>query len=255
MIQYLNNLIPRLKEFSASLDKIEIFIEKPWVIIDENQNVQKYIFRRNGELIMSLNGQVTVGKWEFLSAAKSLLIDRIQDKILLNQNFIDPAVMILKKDNLYDDNFILANELLLPDLDVKKYLKALYYKKCNVKIVKLKTGELLEVLDFDSDLNQFSYRKVAIDGQSIEDGIYQIEGSKETLVVEKSKIMRVLVFKEYKTKHGKIVIEQEDDYERTGDKVYQNDEKAPDGKYRLGFMSHIIVKDGLIVETVDLRNR
>ena len=100
---------------------MEIFVEKPWVIIDENQNIQKYIFKRNGELIMSLNGQVTVGRWEYLSSAKSLLIDRVQDKMLLNQNFIDPAVMILKKDNLYDDSLILANEILLPDLNVMNY--------------------------------------------------------------------------------------------------------------------------------------
>lgn len=250
MIQYLNNLIPRLKEFSANLDKVEIFIEKPWVIIDENQNVQKYIFRRNGELIMSLNGQVTIGKWEFLSSAKSLLIDRVQDKILLNQNFIDPAVMILKKDNLFDDNLILANELLLPDLEVKKYLKALYYKKCSVKTIKLKTGDLLEVLNFDNDYPSFSYKKVAIDGKSIADGIYQIEDSKETLVVEKSKISRVLVCTEYKTKLGVIVIEQEKGCSRIGDKVFQKDEKAPDGKYRLGFMNKIIVKEGLIVEVI-----
>ena len=35
---YLNSLVKRLREFSETLDKKEIFIEAPWVIIDENQN-------------------------------------------------------------------------------------------------------------------------------------------------------------------------------------------------------------------------
>ena len=52
-----------------------------------------------------------------------------QDKILLNQNFISPAVMILKKDGLIDENVILINQILLPDLNVDDYLKRLYYKK------------------------------------------------------------------------------------------------------------------------------
>ena len=63
---YLNNLLSRLKQYSENLDRKEIFIEIPWVIVDDNQNQQKYIFKRNGDLI----------KWEYLSAARSLLIDQ-----------------------------------------------------------------------------------------------------------------------------------------------------------------------------------
>ena len=129
---YLNNLISRLKEYSVTLDKKEIFLEMPWVIIDDNLNQQKYIFKRNGDLVMSLNGQVSLGKWEYLPAARSLLIDRIKDKILLNQNFIDPAVMILKKDGFKDENLIMANEILIPDLDVANYLKKLFHQKKNL---------------------------------------------------------------------------------------------------------------------------
>ena len=134
MNKYLTNLIQRLKEFSANLDKIEFFVDVPWVIVDENLNQQKYIFKRNGDLIMSLNGQVNIGKWELLSAARSILIDRIQDKILLNQNFIDPAVMILKKDGFNDENLILANQILIPDLNVTEYLKQLYYQKNKIVV-------------------------------------------------------------------------------------------------------------------------
>src|SRR4051812_4384578 len=128
MKEYLSNLLPRVKEFSASLDKQEIFINKAWVWVDSDNNQQKLIFKRNGELIMSLNGNATVGKWEYIKAAKSLLLDRIYDKVLLNQAFVDEAVMILKHDGTKGDNFMLINELLIPDLNVDNYLKALFCK-------------------------------------------------------------------------------------------------------------------------------
>jgi len=122
---YLDNLIPRLKEFSLNLDKQEVFLEKQWVIIDSESNKQTYIFRRNGELIMSINGQVTIGKWEYINEARSLLVDRIQDKILLNQIFISHAIMILRKDGFKEDHFILANENLIPNLNIIEYLNFL----------------------------------------------------------------------------------------------------------------------------------
>lgn len=65
-----------------------------------NLNQVKYIFIRNGDFIMSLNGEVTIGSWECLSKTKSLLINIIKDKILLNRNFIDLVVMVFKKDSI-----------------------------------------------------------------------------------------------------------------------------------------------------------
>jgi hypothetical protein len=248
MIQYLNNLIPRLKEFSANLDKIEIFTEKPWVIIDDNNNVQKYIFRRNGELIMSLNGQVTVGKWEFLSSAKSLLIDRIQDKILLNQSFIDPAVMILKKDSLFEDNLILANELLLPDLNVIDYLKGIYYQKYKIKEVPLQNGEFLEIFYFDPNIDTYWNKKVAISGVFIDNGVFKAKDKME-FIIKEGKISVYTEEIEYNTRIGKIIIEQTLGSCKIGDKVSLGGLDAPDGKYRLGFMSTITVKDGRIVSS------
>lgn len=239
---FLNNLIPRLKEFSASLDRIEIFVDKPWVIIDENLNQQKYIFKRDGSLIMSLNGKVTIGKWEHLSSAQSLLIDRIQDKILLNQNFIDPGVMILKTDGLKDENFILANELIIPDLDITTYLKRLYYKNNNIATVKLKSGKILEVYNYTGILLR---NKLTIDGEPVSDGQLELESEKK-LFVRDSKLVYMLETKKYETNKGTIYVEQRYASPEKGDLVYQDNKPAPDGKYRLAFMYHIVVKNGKI---------
>ena len=245
---FIDNLIPRLKEYSSTLDKKEIFVDIPWIVIDENLNRQKYIFKRNGELIISFNSQVKIGKWEYISGAKSLLIDRIQDKILLGQNFIDPAVMILRLDGIENINFILANEILIPNLDVTDYLRRIYYEKNNIVAVSLKNGGLIELNNFNKDWTYVNNTKVTIDGEPIPDGILELAKAERKYVIKNSRIDHVLVVKKsYTTNKGDIIIEQQYYHEPSyGDFVFQNNVSAPDGKYRFGFMKSLVVKGGRI---------
>jgi hypothetical protein len=243
---YLNNLILRLKQFSENLDKKEIFIEIPWIVMDNNLTQQKFIFKRNGDLIIALNGQVTIGKWEYLATAKSLLINRIQDMILLNQIFIDPAVMVLKKDSL-DDYLILVNENLLPNLEITEYLKKLYYEKNKIIVIELKTGEYLELHNYQGSING---NYVTIEGESPPDCFVHFKQSEKKYIIEDSRIVKVLVKEHFDTNKGKIIIEQQEFMNPSkGDFVFQNDIAAPDGKYRLGFMHYITVEKGLIIKS------
>ena len=245
---YLTNLLPKIKQYSQDLDKKELFVDIPWVIIDEQNNQQKYIFKKNGELVMSLNGQVTIGKWEYLSSAKSILIDRIADKILLNQNFIDSAVMVLKKDGTKDENLILANEIILPDLDVVRYLKNLFYRKNNIAIGLMKSGESLEFNNYQGSIGA---NRVTIDGESVPNGVYEFAQSGKKIVIDNSNIVRVLEDLIYETKNGKIIIEQTQNCAPTkGDKVFtDNKTHALNGKYRIDFLKYITVENGRIIKT------
>jgi hypothetical protein len=125
MLDFLQGLLPRLKQFSQSLDQTEMFVDKPWVLLDEDGQQQMYIFRRNGELLMSLDGQVQVGKWDYIAAAQSLLIDRGVDKLLLNHFFFTDALLVLARDGRAESKFVLANRQLIPDLNVANYLERL----------------------------------------------------------------------------------------------------------------------------------
>ncbi len=122
MLDYLRNILPRIQGYSKSLDRVEVFVEKPWVLFDERNNLHEYMFMRDKRLILSLNGIVKEGKWELLPNGK-LLIDRVDDKILLQNMFIDDAVMILKMSGTADVPFLLVNEHRVPDRDVMKYLE------------------------------------------------------------------------------------------------------------------------------------
>lgn len=128
MIQAIKNIIPRLVKFSKQIDKMENFVDKTWIYIDHVGNNHEYYFMRDYRLIMSLNGTAITGKWELLPDGK-LLIDRVTDKIILKNQFIDDALMILQKSSSEDDPFILVDEKKIPDLDVLRYLHELEEEK------------------------------------------------------------------------------------------------------------------------------
>ena len=122
MITYIQNIIPRIRQFSADLNKKETYVEIPWIHIDSEGRTVKYIFKRNGELIISLDGMVTIGKWEYLSVAKNLLVDMVTSKILLQQDYVDGAIMVLRHDNVTAGSFILANEIMIKNFAIAEYL-------------------------------------------------------------------------------------------------------------------------------------
>jgi hypothetical protein len=82
---------------------------------------------------MSINGNAQVGKWDYIHAAKRLLIDMGPTKILLNHAFVEKGVMILRLDGTTDYPWIFANENEIPDLDVSRYLKELLITKLSLR--------------------------------------------------------------------------------------------------------------------------
>ncbi|MFN9590336.1 MAG: hypothetical protein ACK56A_08085 [Bacteroidota bacterium] len=251
MKYYLQDLISRLAQFSEQLDNTALFIDKPWVLIDADANYQKYIFKRDGELIMSLNGTVQVGKWEYLAAARSILVDRIADKILLNQSFFDRAVMVLKRDGSTHDLFILANETIIPDLDVKKYLQAVTYEKFNIITGRLDNGKVLECYRGEGEYQPSIGMKVTIDGEEPENGKYRSLNTGRYYEIAAGKIFRITEPVTYQTAEGiQLTIEQKPGYPiAVGDFVFVHDQPAATGKYRLGALKSIHVVNGVVNKT------
>lgn len=122
MQEFLINIIPRILKYSSQLDRKELFIEKPWVFIDSNNINHEYMFMRDNKLIMSLNGAVKIGTWQLLPHNK-LLIDRLDDKILLENMFVNDGLLILKKSGSNEMPFVLMDERKVPNLDPVTYLE------------------------------------------------------------------------------------------------------------------------------------
>lgn len=248
MITYLQNIVPLLRNFSESLDKTSILINKPWALIDEQNEVQKLIFKKDKELILSKNGQVQIGKWDYFPEAKSLLIDRGTDKILCNEAFINQAVLIMKLDGTNNQFFILANENILPDLNVRDYLLRLRRKRLNLHVTELCDGRNIEIQPNISGWSGVG-SLVSIDAMPIKDGKYMLALGNQYLDIKKSHILKVLT----ETKHvnpigQEIFIQQHDsDKIKRGDFVYIPEEQLDSLTLDFSRTKNLIVRNGKFV--------
>ena len=109
MQTFIADIIPKLQKFSKKLDDLSLLTNQHWVVLDELTKSKKvYIFRSNNELLISSNGKVEKGKWEYLGN-NSLLIDKQDESFLFKHGFFDENVMALKIDGK-EEYALLVNE-------------------------------------------------------------------------------------------------------------------------------------------------
>jgi len=244
MTTHILNIINRIKQYSTNLEKKEIFIDKPWVLCNNSDSKVKYIFRRNNDLLISVDGIISICKWELLNGVNSLYVDRTTDKILLNNLFVNDSIMVLSLDGLTNEQYIFVNEQKIPNLNYEKYLQNLFYKKNNITAVKLTTGEMLEVYKYENTLIGLA---ATINGE-IHDYI-EVETIKTGSIIQikNGYISKVLAKATYETNKGTIIIIQ-DAKPYFGDRVFQNGKPAQDGVYKIGIFKKIEVRSGIIIK-------
>jgi len=198
MNDLLRYFVKSLAVSTASLKKKGILIEKPWALIDDDGEIQKLIFKRDKGLVLSKNGKVEEGSWDYYPEAKALLIDRVKDKILLKEQFIDDNVLILKKDGTDNDFFALANENTLPDYNIPKYLNSLKCKEFKIKEIKLLNGNIIQIYNATNisyHTDYYGHITGQVDSNyytlDLPDGAYLTENRKLTLYVKNGKIAKV----------------------------------------------------------------
>ncbi len=109
MQTFISDIIPKIQRFSQKLDDLTILTNQHWVVMDEIDKTKNvYIFRKNNELLVSSNGVVEKGRWEYLGN-NSLLIDKKDKSYLFKHGFFDENVLALKIDGREEYAF-LVNE-------------------------------------------------------------------------------------------------------------------------------------------------
>jgi hypothetical protein len=99
MKTFIADIIPKIQRFSKKLDDITLLTNQHWVSLSDILNSKTvYIFRPNNQLLVSENGLVQKGTWEYLGN-QSLLLDTNSQCYLLKQGFFDENVMALKLDS------------------------------------------------------------------------------------------------------------------------------------------------------------
>lgn len=99
MRTFIADIIPKIQRFSQRLDDLTKLTNQHWVSLDDISQTKKvYIFRENNQLLISENGLVEKGSWEYLGN-QSLLIDTKNESYLLKHGFFDENIIALKLDS------------------------------------------------------------------------------------------------------------------------------------------------------------
>lgn len=133
MRTFFADIIPKIQRFSQKLDDITKLTNQHWVSIsDITQNKRVFIFRQNNQLLISENGLVEKGSWEYLGN-QSLLIDTKNESYLLKHGFFDEHVIALKLDSTDNYAFFVNETRYDKELnnitDVLKFLSDKYLKQ------------------------------------------------------------------------------------------------------------------------------
>ena len=71
------HFVERYKNSTYRLDNYSVLTDQPWITITENENDRcVFIFRnKENELLISINGKVEKGKWDYIPSMKSLFVE------------------------------------------------------------------------------------------------------------------------------------------------------------------------------------
>ena len=132
MRTFITDIIPKIQRFSQQLDDLTKLTNQHWVSLgDINQAKRVFIFRANNQLLISDNGIVEKGSWEYLGN-KSLLLDTKAESYLLKHGFFDENVIALKLDSTDSYAFFVNETKYDRELntieDVLKFLENKYLK-------------------------------------------------------------------------------------------------------------------------------
>lgn len=98
MKTYLFDTINRFKRFSKQLDAKTIICDKAWQVFNDSGEKELYIFNTDGTVLITLNGVVTHGTWQFIAANDSLIITAASQSYMVHPAFLDDCLFALQVD-------------------------------------------------------------------------------------------------------------------------------------------------------------
>jgi len=165
MKTFISDIIPKLARFSQKFDNLTLLTNQHWVVIDEIQNSKYvYIFRSNNDLLVSIDGRVEKGKWEYLGN-NSLLIERKNETYLFRHGFFDENILALKVDGKDEYAFLVNENKYNSTIDsiekVSDFLEKVYLSPKIKKTINEKAKNILEAnaseIPYSPEINIVDY--------------------------------------------------------------------------------------------------
>jgi hypothetical protein len=170
MKTYLLDIIPKIQKFSKKLDDITLLSNQHWVLMDSiGGSKTVLIFRLNNELLVSVDGKVNKGKWEYLGN-NSILIDLLNESFLYKHGFFDENVLALKSDNKNEFALLINENRFEGELNsvpkLVQFLEEKYLSTVQKKIPKNKQKKYLSIVQKKTPKNK---KKVIENGNEMAD--------------------------------------------------------------------------------------
>jgi hypothetical protein len=99
MKTFIADIIPKIQQFSQKLGDLNKLTNQHWVSLGDIADEKKvFIFRPNNQLLISVNGIVEKGSWDYIGN-QSILIETKNENYLMKQGFLDENIFALKLDS------------------------------------------------------------------------------------------------------------------------------------------------------------
>ena len=148
MKTFFADIIPKIQKYSQKLDDLTKLTNQHWISLEEiKSNKKVYIFRTNNQLLISNDGIVEKGTWEYLGN-QSLLIETKEESHLFKHGFFDDNILALRLDNSPNYAFLINESKYERELnninDVLKFLDSKYLSPDPIGVVNNKNINPLE---------------------------------------------------------------------------------------------------------------
>ena len=98
MKTYFLDVIKRIKRFSEKFNVSTTLCDKTWIVFNDTDEREVYIFQPDGSVFITSDGVGIKGKWHWVSANESLIINKDDNVLMFHPEFIDNTILALTLD-------------------------------------------------------------------------------------------------------------------------------------------------------------
>lgn len=111
MKTFLFDSLNRFRRYSQELDTMaeirKCLCGKAWQVFNNSGDKEVYIFQEDGSLIISINGNITRGSWQYLSVYNSIAISASNQEYMVHPAFLDNILFALQVDGTENYAFLI----------------------------------------------------------------------------------------------------------------------------------------------------
>jgi hypothetical protein len=241
------------------VEVVSKFANTLWVVVTEEEETMKLVFKQDGKLMISRKGTVSEGHYEPLLVANSIVITINGASRLYNHIYTDEGLIFLQLDDGDSKPFVMINNNLLNGRSPREYLQETYVEPHKAKelIDELALTYFTSAWQDTSRVkiyrSQTSNRYFAYhDEEILKQGEYTFENNPTSILIikELGEIEEFYTIRHYKQKDGSEIVVHSKPVDGIvkGCNVYINESPAPDGRYRLTWLKSINVKNGVVTD-------